>query len=92
MAELAGIIIALPLGSAVLLHFFGQRLKEPLAGVIATGSLGTAFVLALVASLDFISGTGEAESVHLFDWIPTLGANAQVLWDPLSAVMTLTIT
>ena len=92
MAELAWIIVALPLGGAVILHFFGQRLKEPLAGVVATGTIGLGFVLALIASADFISGTGEAESVHLFDWIPTLGANAQVLWDPLSAVMTLTIT
>ncbi len=92
MAELAWIIVALPLAGAVVLHFFGQRMEEPLAGVIATGAIGTAFVLAVIGSLDFLAGTGEAESVHLFDWIPTLGANAQVLWDPLSAVMTLTVT
>jgi NADH-quinone oxidoreductase subunit L len=92
MAELAWVIIALPLGGAVFLHFFGQRFKEPVAGVVATGTIGLGFFLALAASIDFISGTGEPESVHLFDWIPTLGANAQVLWDPLSAVMTLTIT
>jgi len=92
MVDYIWIVIALPLAGAVFLHFFGTRLGEPAAGVVATGTIGLSFLYALVAAGDFFTGSGEPESVHLFDWIPTLGANAQLLWDPLSAVMTLTVT
>jgi len=92
MVDYIWIVIALPLAGALFLQFFGQRLREPLPGVIATSTIGFGFVYALIAAADFFSGTGEAETIHLFDWIPTLGANAELLWDPLSAVMTLTVT
>ena len=92
MIDFLWLVIALPLAGAVFLHFFGQRLGEPWAGIVATGTIGVSFVYALIASADFIAGTGHAETVHLFDWIAPLGANAELLWDPLSAIMTLTVT
>jgi len=92
MIDYIWIVIALPLAGAVFLHFFGSRMREPVAGVIASSTIGLAFVYALIAAADFFSGSGEAETVHLFDWIPGLGANAELLWDPLAAVMTLTVT
>ncbi len=92
MVDYIWIVIALPLAGAVFLHFFGSRLPEPVPGVVASATIGLGFVYALIATGDFITGTGEAETVHLFDWIPALGANAQLLWDPLSAIMTLTVT
>jgi NADH-quinone oxidoreductase subunit L len=92
MIDYIWIVIALPLAGAVFLHFFGSRLREPLPGVIATSTIGVGFIYALIATADFFSGTGEAETVYLFDWIVPLGANAELLWDPLSAIMTLTVT
>ncbi|RZV47686.1 MAG: NADH-quinone oxidoreductase subunit L [Acidimicrobiia bacterium] len=92
MVDYIWIVIALPLAGAVFLHFFGSRLREPLPGVIATSTIGLGFIYALIATADFFAGTGEAETVHLFDWIAPLGANAELLWDPLSAIMTLTVT
>ncbi|NNJ48419.1 MAG: NADH-quinone oxidoreductase subunit L, partial [Acidimicrobiia bacterium] len=92
MVDYIWIVIALPLAGAVFLHFFGSRLREPLPGVIATSTIGLGFIYALIATADFFAGNGEAETVHLFDWIAPLGANAELLWDPLSAIMTLTVT
>ncbi len=92
MVDYIWIVIALPLAGAVFLHFFGSRLAEPLPGIIATSTIGASFFYALIAAADFLTGTGEAETVHLFDWIAPLGANAELLWDPLSAIMTLTVT
>ncbi len=92
MVDYIWIIIALPLTGAVFLHFFGTRMGEPAAGAVASATIGLSFLYALAAAADFFTGSGEAEAVHLFDWIPALGANAQLLWDPLSAVMTLTVT
>ena len=92
MIDYIWIVIALPLAGALFLHFFGQRLAEPWAGVIATSTIGGAFIYAAIAAADFLTGSGEPEVVHLFDWISALGADAELLWDPLSAVMTVTVT
>jgi NADH-quinone oxidoreductase subunit L len=92
MVDLVWLVIALPLAGAVFLHFFGRRLPRPGAGVVASLTVGAAFLIALLASIEFISGDGEAEVVELFSWLPSLGADAALLWDPLSAVMALTVT
>ena len=92
MTDYLWLVIALPLAGAVFLHFFGQRLGEPWAGIVATSTIGAGFIYALFAAADFFTGTGHGETIHLFDWIEPLGANAELLWDPLSAVMTLTVT
>ncbi|MDX1449733.1 MAG: NADH-quinone oxidoreductase subunit L, partial [Acidimicrobiia bacterium] len=92
MAELLWITIALPLTGAVLLLFFGRRIGEPAAGWIATSTIGTGFVLAAIAAADFFTGEGHAETVKIFEWLPALGVDAEILWDPLAAVMTLVVT
>ena len=92
MVDLIWLTIALPLGAAVALLFTTKRVKEPVAGWVASATVVTGFLIALVAALDFFTGDSHGETVRLFEWIPGLGIDAVLLWDPLSAVMTLIIT
>ena len=93
MGDIVFFIIAVPLAGFVVLVFFGRRLGEPYAGYLASATVAASFVLAAIASADFFaSGHTEPSSIRLFAWIPSLGIDAALLWDPLSAVMTLVVT
>ncbi len=94
MTDLIWLVIALPLLGAVGLLFFGRRLGEPWAGWVASATVIVSFLIALAAAIDFFGGGAGAEPqrVMLFTWIPGLGIDAQLLWDPLSALMTLVVT
>ena len=96
MTDYLWVVIALPLAAALLNHFAGRRMGEPRAAGPAVLSVVGAFVYAAVAARDFfVSEHASAEAVtvvHLFDWMPGLGATAELLWDPLSATMTLVVT
>ena len=90
------IVIALPLAGALFNHFLGRRIGEPRAAGPAILAVLGSFAYAAVAARDiFISADASEDAVavvHLFDWIPGLGARAELLWDPLSATMTLVVT
>ncbi len=86
------LVIALPALGAVFLHFFGRRIGEPFAGWIASAMIGSSFVIGLIAAVPFFRGEAHPETVYLFDWIPALGARAELLWDPLSALMVLVVS
>ena len=92
MNEFLWAIIALPLAGAVLLHFFGRYLKEPLSGWLASAAIAGSFAVAVVAALPFIEGGAHGETLLLWEWMPAVGANLEILWDPLSALMTLIVT
>ena len=92
MVDLLWLVIALPLAGAVLLHFFGRYLKEPLAGWVASAAIGGSFVIAVAAALPFMEGGNHGETVLLWEWMPAIGASMEILWDPLSALMTLVVT
>jgi NADH-quinone oxidoreductase subunit L len=92
MTEFLWVIIALPLAGAVFLHFFSRFMREPLAGWLASMAIGGSFAVAVVAALPFLSGGEHGETLLLWEWIPALGANIEILWDPLSALMTLIVT
>ncbi len=92
MVDLIGLAILLPLLGAAVLLAAGKRFGEPAAGWLASATVGAGFVIAAVASIDFFQGTGHAETVVLFEWIPGLGLDAELLWDPLSSLMTLVVT
>jgi NADH-quinone oxidoreductase subunit L len=85
-------IIALPLAGAVFLHFFGRFLKEPLSGWLASAAIGGSFAVAVVAALPFLEGGAHGETLLLWEWMPAIGANLEILWDPLSALMVLIVT
>ncbi|HKX74618.1 MAG TPA: NADH-quinone oxidoreductase subunit L, partial [Acidimicrobiia bacterium] len=92
MLDYLWLTIALPLAGALFLHFFGQRLGEPRAGWLATAAVGAAFVVGLAAALPFFAGGAEAQTVVLGEWMPAVGANFELHWDPLAALMTLVVT
>ena len=96
MADYLWVVIALPLGAALFNHFFGRRIGEPRSAGPAVLSVVGAFAYAAVAAKDFFisehASTDAITVVHLFDWIPGLGASAELLWDPLAATMTLVVT
>ena len=96
MTDYLWIIIALPLAGAVFNHFAGRRIGEPRAAGPAILAVLGSFAYAAVAALPFFVSARASEEavtvVHLFDWIPGLGAGAELLWDPLSATMTLVVT
>ena len=86
------LIIALPLAGAVGLHFFGRFLKDPLLGWLASATVGGSFVVATAAAVPFLQGGDHGETILLWEWMPAIGANLEILWDPLSAAMTLIVT
>jgi NADH-quinone oxidoreductase subunit L len=85
------LLIVLPLLGALTLVVFGKRIGEPASGWLASGLVAIPFVMAALLALRF-TGDVEAEHVLVFSWIPMIGANASLLWDPLSALMTLIVT
>ncbi len=92
MVDLIWLTIALPLAGAVLLVTFGRRIGEPASGWIASSTIGAAFVVAALNTVDFVRGEEATEVVRLFEWMPALGLDAALLWDPLAAMMTLIVT
>jgi NADH-quinone oxidoreductase subunit L len=86
------VVIALPLLGAATLVLFGKRIGDPRAGWIASGFIAAALGIAAALSLPFFTGSGEPQTVDLFSWIPVLGVEASLLWDPLAALMTLLVT
>ncbi len=92
MTDYLWVVIALPLGGSVFLHFFGRYIKEPMSGWIASATLSASFAVALVAAFPFIQGGEEATAVAIWEWMPAIGASLELLWDPLAAFMTLIVT
>ncbi len=92
MTEFIWLIIALPLVGALILLFAGRYLGEPGSGWLATLMSGSAFVVAAVAAWPFLEGGDHGEVVELWDWMPAIGANLELLWDPLAALMALVVT
>jgi NADH-quinone oxidoreductase subunit L len=92
VSALISLVVLLPLAGTVLLFAAGRRLGEPVAGWVGTLSVGGAFVAAAVASVDFVTGSGAAETVLWFEWLPALGVAAELRWDQLSALMALVVT
>ena len=92
MIDYLWLLIALPLLGAAILILFGKRIGEPASGWLASALVLVPFVIAVVLTVPFINGTEEPQTIFLFSWIPMVGANASLLWDPLSALMTLIVT
>ncbi len=92
MTSYIWLVIALPLAGALFLHFFGRRLGEPLSGWLASAAIGGAFVVALIAAIPFFEGGEHGAVTLLWQWMPAIGANLEMLWDPLAALMALVVT
>jgi NADH-quinone oxidoreductase subunit L len=92
MIDYLWLLIVLPLIGAATLILFGRRIGEPASGWLASALVVVPFVMAAVLTVPFINGTEEPQTIFVFSWIPMVGANASLLWDPLSALMTLIVT
>jgi NADH-quinone oxidoreductase subunit L len=92
MTDFIWIAVALPLLGAATLLFFGRRIGEPGSGYLATALAFSSFIVGAIAAVDFFSGGAHGELVFLFSWIPGLGVDVELLWDPLSALMTMVVT
>jgi NADH-quinone oxidoreductase subunit L len=86
------LIIALPLAGAVVNLLLGKRIGEPIAGWLAFGTVTAAFLVAVEPVWGFLRGSAEPSTHYLFSWIPVLGVDAELLWDPLAAVLTMIVT
>ena len=90
------LVPALPLAGFLVLTFGGRRLREPIAGWLATGSMVSSFVATLGVFLALVGRpSGDRRSVTtLFEWVPAgdLQVDAGFLVDPLSVTMCLFIT
>jgi NADH-quinone oxidoreductase subunit L len=92
VTEFLWLVIALPLSGALVLHFFGRYLKGPLSGWLASAAVAASFVIGVVAALPFFEGGEHGVTVLLWEWMPAIGANLELHWDPLAALMTLVVT
>ena len=90
------LIPALPLAGFIFLLFFGKRLGEPLAGWLATGAVGGAFLATVAVFFDLVGKDAEQRAITqtLFEWLPVGGFTVDVgfLADPLSVTMLLFVT
>ncbi len=96
LLSFVGIVPLLPLIGATVLLLFGKRLGEPLAGWIATGLMGAAFVWSLVmfgAMLSLPEDQRTSVSVA-FEWLQVdqLSIDFGFLADPLSITWILLVT
>jgi NADH-quinone oxidoreductase subunit L len=89
------LILAAPLAGALVLMTSGRRVGRA-SGVFATTAIGLAFLAAAVSALWLTSldEGGRSVQVHLFTWagIGPLDIGVDLRWDPLAAVMALTVT
>ena len=96
MLDAVWLVPALPLAGFLVLTFGGHRLREPIAGWLATGSMISSFVATLGVFLALVGRpSGDRRSVTtLFEWVPAgdLQVDAGFLVDPLSVTMCLFIT
>ena len=92
MTDYLWLLVALPLVGATINLFLGRRLGEPVAGWFAFVVVAVSFGIATAAGIGFVTGSSTPETIYLFSWIPVVGADAAILWDPLSVLLTLIVT
>ncbi len=89
------LILATPLAGALILLTSGRRVGRS-SGLLASVAIAVAFFAAAISALWLVSldEGGRSAQVHLFTWaqIGPLDVGADLRWDPLAAVMALTVT
>lgn len=92
----AWLLLALPLAGLLLNTFAGREFGKSLSGVIASGVVGAAFLVAALMAPSVYNqhAQHEATVLHLWDWISMgdLQVPLALLIDPLSLTMSLVVT
>jgi NADH-quinone oxidoreductase subunit L len=94
MAQVATLLLLLPLVGFLLVLMLGKDLNERVIGLIGTSVVAASFLLAVVAFFLLLHHSDREMTVHLFNWIDvgSLHVPASLLVDPLSITMSLFVT
>ena len=92
MVDYLWLIVALPLLGFLINILFGKRIGEPLTGWLGFSLVGISWLIALVPTLDFLFGHANPETIFYYSWIPMLGADVAILWDPLASLLVMIVT
>ena len=92
MTDLLWLVVALPLAGASINLLLGKRIGEKYAGWLALGFVAAAWAIAVPPTVALVNGSAHAETIYLFSWIPALGIDVAILWDPLAALLTMIVT
>jgi len=84
MLDAAYLVPAFPILGFVVLLCIGSKLREPLAGIVATTASAASFGAALVTFAGLFGEDAHHRSVTkvVFDWIPSLDVKVAFLLDP----------
>ena len=92
----AWLLLALPLAGLLLNTFAGRLYGKTLTGLLASGTVGAAFLIAALMAPGIYGHHGEIAGhvLHLWDWISLgeLRVPLALLIDPLSLTLTLVVT
>ncbi len=91
MRDILLIMLLLPLGGALVQAFLGNRLGRRGSGLLACLAVAGAFAMGVAA---MSASGGQTFPIHLADWLgwERFQARASLLYDPLAALMTLSVT
>lgn len=94
MYSLLNIIVLAPLVGFLILSVAGRYMKRPAAAIIGVGSVGISALLTIILGIDYLSGSHEAVTVHLWKWIDIDGFSPDIAFylDPLSLVFVFIVT
>ena len=96
MTDYLWLIPLFPLAGAILNGLAGKRLSKSTVSVVACGTAGASFILALISFFQLLSMAPDQRHIArvYFTWIASgdFIAKAEFLLDPLSAVMILVVT
>jgi NADH-quinone oxidoreductase subunit L len=96
MLSFLPLIIALPLAGFFVLLFFGRRLGNPGAGIVASVAVGLSFVATVITYFGLLSRTSRDRVFvdHLFTWFAAgrFHVAISLYLDPLSMTMALFVT
>jgi NADH-quinone oxidoreductase subunit L len=92
--QLLWLIPTLPFLGAFILIVFGSRLPKSIAGIIGTGTIGTAALITILVGIDFLS-SGQTSYRHVaWNWFDVAGLSTAFAFhlDALSLVFLFVIT
>lgn len=94
MIKLVGLVPLLPLIGFLIIGFFGKKMSKSLAGIIGSGAVFGAFVIAVGIFVELNGQAQKSVTIDFFNWISAgkLSIPFSFLVDPLSSLFLLIIT
>jgi len=94
MIKLVALIPFFPLVGFMLNGLFGKKISKSLSGIIASASVLSSFIVAILVFVELNASTQKSHIVNVFSWINSgsLRIPFEFLVDPLSSLFLLIIT